>query len=145
VERLPPGQAAWVGVLCWSPATNSFQHLDDGIPVIWILTKASMEATRAPLLQIIKAQEDFRARHQRYATDLASLETWGADTDMKLEFEGSDARWSASTPSDEVVYRCSANETSGRAFGEDGRPQLDCAPVDALALRALRARYDAGW
>ena len=144
VEGLDPEQVAWVGILCWSPATSSLQHLGNGIPVIWILTKTRIEAARAPLLRLIKAQEDFRARHQRYATDLDSLEPFGLNIDVDLEFEGSDSRWSASTPSTKVAYQCSATETSGSTLGKDGEPQLDCAPVVAIALNALRTRYDAG-
>lgn len=145
VDGLEPEQVAWVGILCWSPATNSFQHLSDGIPVIWIITKARIEAARAPLLLLIKAQEDFRASHQRYATDLESLEPFGLNADVDLEFEGSDSRWNASSPSEKVVYQCSANERSASTVGKDAQPQLDCAPVGALALTALRVRYDAGW
>jgi hypothetical protein len=144
VEALNPEEVAWVGILCWSPSTNSIQHLGNGISVIWIITKTTIEATRAPLLQLIKAQEDFRGRHQRYASDLESLESFGVNTDIDVEFEGSDSRWNASSPSENVMYRCSANETSVSTVGKDGQPQPDCAPVEPLALRALRAHYDAG-
>jgi hypothetical protein len=101
-------------------------------------------ATRAPLLQLVRAQQEFHQRHDRYATDLASLAAFGLKTDVDLEFEASESGWTASTPSGEVAYRCAANEASAGTLDEDGEPVLDCAQVDALALRSLRARYDAG-
>jgi hypothetical protein len=137
-----PEDIASIRITCWDPATNSFEL--NGIPVIRIDTKALIEATQAPLLQLIRAQEEFRSRHQRHATDLKSLEAFGLATDVDLEFEASESHWNASTPSGAVAYRCSGNEASAGMIGEDGKPKLQCAPVDTLALRSLRARYDAG-
>lgn len=70
------------------------------------------------------------------------LEAFGLDPDAPLEFKHSESGWSASTRSEDVAYRCSANEVSASFVGEDGQLQLDCAPVDTAALRLLRARYD---
>jgi hypothetical protein len=141
---LKPEQTASITISCWDPATDSFVRNGNGIPVVRIHTKALVEATRAPLLRLIKAQEEFRSRHRRYATDLESLKAFGLGTDVNLEFQASESRWSASTRSEKVAYRCSASEASARTVDKDGQPQLDCAPVDALALHSLRARYDAG-
>ena len=139
---LEPDNIASIRIACWDPATDSFAR--DGIPVVRIQTKTLVEATRAPLLQLIRAQQDFRARHERYAADLASLAPFGLKADVDLEFEASESGWTASTPSGIVAHRCTANEASAGTLGEDGQPVLDCAPVDTLALHSLRARYDAG-
>lgn len=139
---LQPEEIAWLGITCWDPETDSFER--DGIPVIRIQTKALIAATRAPLLRLIRAQQDFRSRHGRYATGLESLEAFGLDTELDLDFEASHSGWKASTPSGEVAYQCSADEASAATLGEDREPQLDCARVDTLALRSLRTLYNAG-
>jgi hypothetical protein len=131
-----------VWIRCWNPATSSFEL--DGIPLALVHTKKTFEATRAPLLQLVRAQEEFKARHQRYATDLASLVPFGLPEDVAFELEATESTWKASTPSAAVTYQCSANEGLARSAGADGQPKLDCVPVDTLALRSLRARFDAG-
>jgi hypothetical protein len=142
MDALAPEEVGYVGIMCWNPLTNSFEHLGEGIPVIWIITETTIERARAPLRQVIDAQENFRARHARYAADAESLEAFGLSTDVKLVIEGSESGWRASTPADHAVYQCSARRSSPSA--EDEQAKLDCAPVAAIALRALRARYDAG-
>jgi hypothetical protein len=139
---LGPDEVASIRIACWNPATDSFRQ--NGIPIIRIHTKKLVEATREPLLWLIRAQEQFRSRHERYAADLEALVEFGLDPDTALEFEGSASGWHASTPSGDIAYRCSANDRSGGSLGEDGEPRLDCSPVDTLALRSLRALYDAG-
>ena len=131
-----------IWIRCWNPATSSFEL--DGIPLALVHTKKTFEATRAPLLQLVRAQEEFKARHQRYATDLASLAPFGLPKDVAFEFEATESTWKASTPSAAVTYQCSANAASAGSAGADGQPKLDCVPVDTLALRSLRARFDAG-
>lgn len=139
---LDPEAIASIQITCWDPATDSFAL--DGIPVVRIETKALVAATREPLLRLIRAQQAFRSRHDRHATDLESLEAVGFDPAVALEFEASGTGWNASTPSGEVAYRCFASEAPATSTGEDGEPQLECGPVDALALRSLRVRYDSG-
>jgi len=58
---------------------------------------------------------------------LESFEAVGFHADVDLEFATSGTGWKASTPS-----------------AEDGEPQIECEPVDALALRSLPVRHDSG-
>lgn len=127
---------------CWNPATNAFGP--DGLPVVRVLTTALVQETRAPLIDLVSAQEAFRSRHGSYASDLASLETFGFAPDVTLDFEASGSGWTASTPFARVAYRCSASDESARTVGDEGEPQLDCEAVDALELAALRERYHGG-
>ncbi len=129
-------------ITCWHPERDAFAR--DGAPVVYALSRHLVVSTRAPLLQLIEAQEAFRSRHARYAGDLASLEDYGLAPEVALAFEVTDSGWKASTPPGDVAYRCSATEASAGVLRDDGEPKLDCEPVDTLALRALRELHDAG-
>jgi hypothetical protein len=133
---------AWHELTCWDHQTDSFER--SGIQIVRIQTKALVAATRAPLLQLIQAQEAFRARHERYAPDLASLQPFGLDPEVRLDFETSESGWKASTPPGPIAHSCSATEASIATLREDGEPELDCTQVDTLALRSLRTLFDSG-
>jgi hypothetical protein len=136
-------EPASIDITCWDPDADAFSQR--GVMVLRIQSMDMVAATRAPLLKLVEAQEAFRERHGHHATDLASLADFGFTPGIRLDFEATETGWSASTPDGDIAHRCSASEASASSRRDDGEPALDCSRVDTLALRSLRAYYDAAW
>lgn len=134
-------EPASIEITCWNPETNTFGQR--GVMVIRVQTQSLVEATQAPLLELIEAQRAFRAEHGRDAPDLASLSGHGLAPEHGLDYETTETGWRASTPEGDVAHRCWATEASASLPNDDGSPALACNRVDALALRSLRAYYEA--
>jgi len=86
----PETEMASVEITCWDPDTNAFSSR--GVMVVRIQTRDLVEATRAPLLQLIEAQEAFRERHGHPATDLASLAEFGFPPENRPRLRGDPGR-----------------------------------------------------
>ncbi len=134
-------EVASIDITCWNPETNTFGQR--GVMVIRVQTQALVEATQAPLLELIEAQRSFRAEHGRDAPDLASLSSHGLAPEHGLDFAVTETGWRALTPEGDVAHRCWATEASASHMDVDGSPTVECTRVDALALRSLRAYYEA--
>ena len=130
------------GIICWNPATGEFQP-GGGISVIAIWTNGFVESTRAPIEALLQAQEAYFSQHSRYAQSLDDLVAFGVPQDAMLEFSGTSTGWSATTPRDDVAYRCfvySGNATPELA--EMKEHEVVCQTENAKASRALREMYE---
>ena len=131
-----------IEVTCWNPATGEFGG-GVGVPIIRIHTKGLVDATRAPIEGLLRAQQAYFSQHSRYAHSLGDLVAFGVPRDAMLEFSVTSAGWSATTPRDGVAYRCFV--FSGDAPQElAGTKEHDivCQPEAAKANPALREMYE---
>ena len=74
-----------VRVTCWNPATGEIGG-GVGLPLIVVLTKRLVESTRAPIEDLLRAQEAYFSQHSRYAQSLDDLRAVGVPQDVMLEF-----------------------------------------------------------
>ena len=102
-----------------------------------------MESTRAPIEALLRAQEAYFSEHSRYAQSLDDLVEFGVPEDAMLEFSATSNGWSATTPRDDVDYRCfvySGNATP--ELTEMKEHEVVCQPEKAKASRELREMYE---
>ena len=128
--------------LCWNPATGEFQPRG-GVSVIAVWTNGFVASARAPIESLLRAQEVYFRQHSRYAQSLDDLVAFGVPQDAMLEFSGTSTGWSATTPRDDVAYRCfvySGNATPELA--EMKEHEVVCQTENAKASRALREMYE---
>ena len=142
-------------LICWNPATGEFQT-GGGINVFLTLTTRFVKSTRAPIEALLRAQEAYFSEHSSYAQSLDDLVEFGVPRDAMLEFSATSTGWSATTPRDDVDYRCfvfsgdAAPELAWTNPHVDEPPQLAwtnphevvCQPERAKASRALREMYE---
>ncbi len=134
-------------LICWNPATGEFYNpgpgTGGGINVFLLLTTRFVKSTRAPIEALLRAQEAYFSQHSRYAQSLDDLVGFGVARDAMLEFSATSTGWSATTPRDDVDYRCfvfSGNATPELA--EMKEHEVVCQTENAKASRALRERYE---
>ncbi len=139
---LGPDDIFSIEILCWNPRTGTFGGGPAiGVWVIW--TKASLRLTRTPLEELLGAQDAYFAAHSRYATSLDALADLGGP-DTLLKFSATSDGWSAATPGEDALYRCTvysgnaAPEFAGMTAGE-----VACEEDDTRASRAMREWYKA--
>jgi hypothetical protein len=134
------------GITCWNPKTGEIGR-GVGFPVLLYLTESLVESTRAPIEVLLRAQEAHFSQHSRYAQSLDDLRAFGVPQDAMLEFSATSNGWSATTPRDDVAYRCfvySGNATPELA--EMKEREVVCQTENAKANRALREMYGgSGW
>ncbi len=104
-DDIDPDDIHSMEITCWNPATGEFDS-GVGVPVIRIHTKGLVDATRAPIEGLLRAQEAHFSQHSRYAHSLDDLVAFGVPRDAMLEFSVTSAGWSATTPRHGVAYRC---------------------------------------
>ena len=141
LEELDPTSIHSIDIICWNPATGEFQP-GGGLNVISISTNRLVESTKAPIEVLLRAQEEYFFQHSRYAQSLDDLGL-GLPEDAMLEFSATSTGWSATTPRDDVDYRCfiySGDAAPERAWTNPH--EVVCQPETAKAGRALREIYE---
>ncbi len=131
----------WAELTCWNPTTGEFGGV--GVPIWSLHTKSFVESTRAPIEALLRAQEAHFSQHSRYAQSLDDLVGFGVPLDAMLEFSATSTGWSATTPRDDVDYRCFVY--SGEAPQELAgmkEHEVVCQSERAKASRALREMYE---
>ncbi len=111
--------------------------------MISVWTKRFVESTRAPIEALLRAQEAYFSQHSRYAGSLDDLVEFGVPQDAMLEFSATSTGWSATTPRDDVDYRCFVY--SGEAPQELAgmkEHEVVCQSERVKASRALREMYE---
>ncbi len=137
-----PSDIHSIEITCWNPETGEIGG-GGGLPVFRILTKSFVESTRAPIEALLRAQEAYFSQHSLYAQSLDDLVEFGVPEDAMLEFSATSTGWSATTPRDDVDYRCfvySGNATPELA--EMNEHEVVCQPETARVSRALREVYE---
>ncbi len=142
LEELDPESILSIEIICWNPESGEFRF-GGGISIIAIWTKGLEESTRAPIEALLRAQEAYFPQHSRYAQSLDDLRGFGIPEDAMLEFSATATGWSATTPRDDVAYRCfvySGNATPELA--EMKEHEVVCQTENATASRALQEMYE---
>ncbi len=142
LEELDPESILSIEIICWNPETGEIGG-GGGLSIIAIWTKGFVESTRAPIEALLRAQQAYFSHHSRYAQSLDDLVGFGVPEDAMLEFSATSTGWSATTPRDDVDYRCfvfSGNATPELA--EMKEHEVVCQTENAKASRALRERYE---
>ena len=144
VEELPeidPSNIGWIEITCWNPKTGKFGG--GGLPVIRIVTKALAESTRAPIEDLLQAQEAYFSQFSRYAQSLDDLMEFGVPEDSMLEFSATLTGWSATTPRDDVDYRCFVySGDAPQELAKIKEHEIVCQPEKAKVSRALQEMYE---
>ncbi len=141
-DDIDPDVVRSIGIICWNPTTGEFTG--SGINVIAIRTVSFLQSTRAPLEQLLTAQDAHFAAHSRYARSLDALIDFGGPRDAMLEFSATSDGWSAATPQENPAYRCAVYSDSATpvvAYMTAGK--VACEVVDRGASRAIREWYEA--
>ena len=142
LEELDPSDIYSIDIICWNPATGEFRT-GGGVNVISIVTKRLHESTRAPIEVLLRAQEAYFFKHARYAQSLDDLRGLSIPEDAMLEFSATSSGWSASTPKDDVAYRCFVQPGNAEAaLGGMKQHEVVCQPETAQASRVLRDMHE---
>ena len=142
IEEIGASNIHSIQLTCWNPTTGEF-GARSGVNVFNILTNGFVESTRAPIEGLLRAQKAYFSQHSRYAQSLDDLRAFGVPQDAMLEFSATSNGWSATTPRDDVAYRCfvySGNATPELA--EMNEREVVCQHEGARASRALREMYE---
>ena len=142
LDGMDPSNIHSIELTCWNPATGEFGG-GGGVPIIRIHSKGLVESTRAPIEALLRAQEAYISQHSRYARSLDDLVEFGLPRDSMLEFSATLTGWSATTPRQDVDYRCFVY--SGDAPQELAgikEHAIVCQSEAAKANRALREMYE---
>ena len=142
LPELDPSEVHSVEIICWNPATGEFQP-GGGVNVIVVWTNGLVESTRTPIEALLRAQEAYFSQHSRYSQSLDDLVGFGVPPDAMLEFSATSTGWSATTPRDDVDYRCfvySGDAARVRYGLNEG--EVLCRSERAKAGRALREMYE---
>ena len=136
----------WGELTCWNPKTGEFGGV--GVPIWSLHTKGFVESTRAPIERLLRAQEAYFSEFSRYAQSLENLVAFGLPRDSMLEFSATSAGWSATTPRDDVAFRCfvfSGEAPPGNApqeLAEMKEHEIVCQSEAAKANPALLQMYE---
>jgi hypothetical protein len=141
-EEIDPSTIHSLEVTCWNPRTGEIGG-GVGLNVIAIWTNSLAETTRAPIDALLRAQTAYFSQHSRYVQSLDELRGFGIPEDAMLEFSATPTGWSATTPRDDVDYRCFVYSGSAvpAVFGMKER-EVVCQPETARVSRALREMYE---
>ncbi len=138
---LNPDDVRSINIICWNPATGFGPS--PGINVIAIRTVSFLQSTRAPLEQLLKAQDAHFAVHSHYARSLDALIDFGGPRDAMLELSATSHGWSAATK-DNPAYRCAVYSGSATPVLDDMTVgEMACEDDDTRASRAMREWYEA--
>ena len=131
----------WAELTCWNPTTGEFGGV--GVPIWSLHTKSFVECTRAPIKGLLRAQQAHFSQHSRYAQSLDDLVEFGVPQDAMLEFTATSAGWSATTPRDDVAYRCFVfSGDAPKELAEVKEHEIVCQAEAAKANPALREMYE---
>ena len=127
---------------CWNPATGAFQP-GIGVDIIAVWTTRFVESMRAPIEVLLRAQEAYFSQHSRYAQSLDDLVGLGVPEDSMLEFSATLTGWSATTPRDDVDYRCFVySGDAPQELAKTKEHEIVCQPEKAKVSRALQEMYE---
>ena len=101
-----------------------------------------MESTRAPLENLLRAQEAHFSELSRYAQSLDDLVRFGVPQDAMLKFSATSAGWSAATPQDDVARCFVFSGDAPQEVAEMREHEIVCEPEGGKASRALREMWD---
>ena len=142
LEELDPESILSIEIICWNPETGEFQP-GGGVSIIAIWTKGLVESTRAPIEVLLRAQQAYFSQHSRYAQGLDDLVGFGVPRDAMLEFSATSTGWSATTPRDDVDYRCFVySGDAPQELTEMEEHEVVCQLERAKASRALQEMYE---
>ncbi len=142
LDELDPESIFSLEIICWNPESGEFQF-GGGISVIAIWTKDLDESTRAPLEVLLRAQQAYFSQHSRYAQSLDDLVEFGVPRDAMLELSATSTGWSATTPRDDVHYRCFVySGDAAKELASMKEQEVVCRPEKAKVSRVLREMYE---
>ncbi len=142
LEEIDPESIHLLEIICWNPETGEFQP-GGGVSMIAIWTNGFVDSTRAPIDVLLRAQQAHFSQHSRYAQSLDDLVGFGVPQDAMLEFSATSTGWSATTPRDDVAYRCFVHSGSATPeLAEMKEHEVVCQTENAKASRALRETYE---
>jgi len=142
-DDIDPDDIHSMEITCWNPATGEFDS-GVGVPVIRIHTKGLVDATRAPIEGLLRAQEAHFSQHSRYAHNLDDLVALGVPQDAMLEFSATSNGWSATTRRDDVAYRCFVFSVDAPLELEEMKEhEIVCPPAATRASPVLREMWEA--
>ena len=131
----------WAELTCWNPTTGEFGGV--GVPIWSLHTKSFVESTRAPVEALLRAQEAYFSQHSRYARSLDDLVEFGVPQDAMLEFTATSAGWSATTPRDDVAYRCVVfSGDAAQELAVMNEHEVVCQAEGAKASRLMREMFE---
>ncbi len=131
----------WAELTCWNPTTGEFGGV--GVPIWSLHTKSFVESTRAPIEGLLRAQGAYFSEFSRYAQSRVELVVFGLPRDAMLEFSVTSAGWSATTPRDDVAFRCFVfSGDAPKELAEMKEHEIVCQSEAAKANPALREMYE---